>query len=387
VKYRFEHFGGIIASEKPPFLAFVDREYMQELGLGPSHLWKQEYPDNVLSAPTEVHLAVTNRCNNQCAHCYMDSGNGAEKELDLLHMKKALKVLADFGVFHVALGGGEALLRDDLLDIAGYARQVGLVPNLTLSGSLLTEQLAEKLTLMGQINVSIDAPGQHAGIYRKNILFQTADKALDLLKNAGVPAGINCVVGKDNFTRIPGLFAYAKKKGVNEIEFLRFKPSGRGRNLYKKAKTTFQQNMRLAPLLAGLSRKYGITTKIDCSFIPMLCIHNPPLDYLKATATYGCEAGNVLIGARSNGLINGCSFLPPSTISIFKLKEKWQDDEYFNQFRRWYKNPPAPCDTCEYLCICKGGCRAVALFHYGNMHMPDPDCPRVVNYYKKRGAG
>ncbi|MBN2534289.1 MAG: radical SAM protein [Spirochaetales bacterium] len=385
MKYRYEHFGGIIASEDPPFLAFVDRDYMKELGCTPSHLWDKE-DTGILSAPTEVHFAITNRCNNKCSHCYMDSGGEAENEIDLVHIKKALKALAEFGVFHVALGGGEALLREDLLDIARYAREVGLVPNLTISGSSLTEQLAVKLTLMGQINISIDAPFPHENGYRKNTLFHKADSAIDLLLKAGVPTGINCVVGKDNFTYIPELFAYAKKKGVNEIEFLRFKPAGRGKNLYHKSKTTYKQNMGLIPLLAGLSRKHDIITKIDCSFIPMLCVHRPSLDYLKATATYGCEAGNILLGAKSNGFINGCSFLPSSDISIFELKTRWHDDEYFNQFRRWHKNPPAPCNTCDYLCVCKGGCRAVALFHYGNMNMPDPDCPRVVNYHKKRGT-
>jgi radical SAM protein with 4Fe4S-binding SPASM domain len=315
----------------------------------------------------------------------MDSGEKAENELDLLQIKKALKTLADFGVFHVALGGGEALLRRDLVDIAGYAREMGLVPNLTLSGRHLTEQLAKKLRVMGQINVSIDAPGEHAGIYRGEELFPVADRAIDLLLNAGIPAGINCVVGKDNFHHIPGLFAYAKEKGVVEIEFLRFKPAGRGRFLYNTSKTTSVQNRRLTPMLAELSQKHGIVTKIDCSFIPMLCFHNPPLDYLKATATCGCEAGNIVLGAESSGLINGCSFLPPSGISIFDLPARWHDDPYFHQFRQWHNTPPAPCDTCEYLCICKGGCHAVALFHYGDIHFPDPDCPRVVAYHNEKG--
>jgi hypothetical protein len=29
MKYRYENFGGIVASENPPFLAFVDRTYMR----------------------------------------------------------------------------------------------------------------------------------------------------------------------------------------------------------------------------------------------------------------------------------------------------------------------------------------------------------------------
>ena len=33
MKHRYENFGGIIASDAPPFLAFVDRQFMRDLGL------------------------------------------------------------------------------------------------------------------------------------------------------------------------------------------------------------------------------------------------------------------------------------------------------------------------------------------------------------------
>ncbi len=62
MKYRFENFGGIIAGQKPPFLAFVDRNYMRELGLGESLLWDTDDESiGLLSAPTEEHFAITNK--------------------------------------------------------------------------------------------------------------------------------------------------------------------------------------------------------------------------------------------------------------------------------------------------------------------------------------
>ena len=39
LNYRYENFGGIIANNDPPFLAFVNRDYMRGLGLGESELW------------------------------------------------------------------------------------------------------------------------------------------------------------------------------------------------------------------------------------------------------------------------------------------------------------------------------------------------------------
>ena len=57
LNYRFENFGGIIANNNPPFLAFVNRNYMRELGLGESEIWNtSDESIGLLSAPTEVHF-------------------------------------------------------------------------------------------------------------------------------------------------------------------------------------------------------------------------------------------------------------------------------------------------------------------------------------------
>ncbi|MGA1824581.1 MAG: radical SAM protein [bacterium] len=385
MKYRYENFGGIVAVDDPPFLAFVDRDFMRELGFTESPLWDdKDQSIHTLSAPTEVHFAITNACNAGCSHCYMASGERDSHEMDTASIKRALKKLQSIGVFHVALGGGEALLRPDLFEIAAYAREIGLVPNVTLSGHAVTEKIAEQLTLFGQVNLSIDGVDKTSSAFRNPKLFALADRALTLLVNAGVKTGINCVLGRNNFETIPQLFKYAHTKKVHEIEFLRLKPTGRGEELYKQERTTYDQNIRLIPLLSKYSRKYKIEAKIDCSFIPMLCYHNPPLDFLEKTATYGCEAGNVLIGAKSNGNINGCSFLPPIDVSIFDFHDQWYTNTYFTSLRTWQSRATEPCTSCTYLDICKGGCHAVALHESGSMDSPDPDCPLVVHYMRKR---
>jgi len=385
IKYRYENFGGIIASENPPFLAFVDRDYMRSLGLAESALWEEEENSvGVLSAPTEVHFAITNRCSAGCPHCYMEAGPKDRGELDTESLKRALDILAQMKVFHVALGGGEALERADLFEIALYARDKGLVPNLTVSGVGMTLAIAEQMKAFGQVNVSVDAVGARYGVFRGKDMFETADRALDMLIAAGVPTGINCVVGRENFDTLGELFEYAGGKKLNEIEFLRFKPSGRAARIYAEKRTTHEQNIALAPMLAELSARHEIAAKIDCSFIPMFCYHNPPLELLEKTATYGCEAGNVLLGIRSNGLVSGCSFLKGSGMSVFDLQERRNSRQTADQITAWLKAPPKPCSDCRYLQVCKGGCHAVAEHVTGSFNSPDPDCPFVVEYENKR---
>ncbi len=403
ITYRFENFGGIISSQDPPFLAFVDRQYMREQGLVPKKgtpekkgipdVWNTQNQEvGLLSAPTEVHFAITNRCSLQCDHCYMGSGKPDEGELDTRSFKDALDVLARMKVFHIALGGGEAMERSDLFEIAAYAREKGIVPNLTVSGLHINETFmnnsgAEKLRVFGQINISMDGVGETYATFRTSSRGRPgfADRAVDLLTAAGIPTGINCVVGRENFPLLENLFKYAAQKKLNEIEFLRFKPSGRGKELYFKCRTTDEQNRQLIPRLARWSRKYKVTGKIDCSFVPMYCYHKPPPELLESMATYGCEAGNVLLGVRSNGKVAGCSFLDTTPVSIFDLEEKFKPSgREFDYMRHWETRAQEPCRSCDYLHICKGGCHAVSQFVEGDYQKPDPDCPIVVDYKRSQ---
>jgi radical SAM protein with 4Fe4S-binding SPASM domain len=379
VKYRHETFGGIIASEDPPFLAFVDRQFMRQQGLGESPRWQgADERVGLLSAPTEVHLAATGECPVRCPHCYMDSGQRVPGELDSASFRRALRVLAGMRVFHVALGGGEALVRPDIFELAGYARELGLVPNLTISGAVMSPQMARRMTVFGQVNVSLDGVGRGHGAFRDPQLFLRADAAIRALVDAGVPTGINCVLGRDNFGELPGLFDYGRRRGVNELEFLRLKPVGRGRRAYAAHKTTAEQNLALTPLLARLSQASGLTAKIDCSFVPMMCHHRPPPELLEATATYGCEAGNVLVGVDSAGTVHGCSFLGGAGMPLWELPARWERDPRLQWLRSWPERAPEPCRSCAYLQLCKGGCHAVAEFVCGDAQAPDPDCPGVV---------
>lgn len=379
MRHRFESFGGIVSSDDPPFLAFVDRQYMREMGLPESDRWRPGTDAaGVLSAPVEVHFACTNRCSLGCTHCYMNSGAEDARTLDTAQFLAALDALARMGVFHVALGGGEALERSDLFDLAAHARHIGLVPNLTTNGRLVDAASAAKMRIFGQVNLSLDGVGDAARTFRDGADFDVIDRAFALLQQAGVTAGINCVVGRRNLDALPELFAYAARRGVSEIELLRFKPSGRGVARYAQHQTTPEQNRLLYPLFQRLSEQSGVKAKIDCSFLPMLCYHRPATEVLEALCVCGCEAGNFLLGARSDGRVCGCSFLPALDLTIFQLPEAWPMAPDLQRYRGWAAMQAQPCASCDYLRFCKGGCHAVALAVTGDMDAPDPDCPWVV---------
>jgi radical SAM protein with 4Fe4S-binding SPASM domain len=355
-------------------LVHVDRDFMRGLGCENSPLWEKE-ETGFLSAPLEVHFSVTNSCSARCRHCYMDSGEKDAGELSGEEFRRAIDLLAGMGVFHIALGGGEALERPDFFELAAYVRSRGIVPNLTTNGLLLTRDTAVKCRIFGQVNVSVDwiEPTEEARGERDTI---AGIRGIDLLLEAGINVGLNCVVTRQNFDRLSEVLAYAAERGLTDVELLRFKPSGRGKLDYFERRLTPGQNREFFPMIKHLSEQYRTPVKIDCSFVPMFCWHSPDKVLMEQFSVYGCEAGNVLLGARSDGSFGGCSFLPGSE-SIFELPTLWHSSQALSSLRSWASRAGEPCRSCAYLDICKGGCRAVAVFVNGNSDAPDPECPFV----------
>src|SRR5437879_12204194 len=133
---------------------------MRELGQPHSPLWDSAVPDDApLVAPTEVHVVLSRRCAAGCTGCYVDA-TPRGPALSLEEARRILDELAAMGVFHVALGGGEALELDYLFEVAAHARAVGITPNLTTSGLGLGATEATLCRVLGQITGSGHAVGQ-----------------------------------------------------------------------------------------------------------------------------------------------------------------------------------------------------------------------------------
>lgn len=386
-KARYEAFGGIVSMDTPPALLYVDKNFMRSLGYKSSVLWerKQEY----LSAPTEVHFALTNKCPLKCQGCYVEAGEKIKGELNTKECKRVLKILAEMGIFYIAFGGGECFERDDFFELAGYCRKLGMIPNTTTNGYYITKKIAKKCKILGRINVSLDGIGQKYKDTRGVDGFKIADQAIKLLVEAGNRVGINCIISRKNFKDLKEIVRYAEKQKVESILFLRFKPIGRGEKYYYEMRLNHEQNKKISPLLRELQKKTRVRFEIDSSIVPMLCYHQPSLKSLQFFAANGCEAGNVLLAISPNGQYKACSFCLDGGGNIFNLlKEKeWNNSNYLRKFREWVKHAKEPCKSCKYLEYCKGGCHIIAEFLTGDFDSPDPECPFVVGkcWYSQRG--
>lgn len=382
VRGRAERFGGIVEIERPRALLHVDRELMRELGYPESPLWGDDAAlDATLTAPTEVHVVLSRRCAAGCKGCYVDATPGGAA-LPFADACRILDELAAMGVFHVALGGGEALELDYLFAVARHARKAGITPNLTTSGLGLDEAAAKECAVFGQINVSVDGVGKAYQDARGFDGFRHAERALRLLRAVKEEVGVNCVVSRTSYGHVGEVAALVKKLRLNELELLRFKPVGRGARIDEEL--TPEQAKGIFPLARRLVFRHRIRVKLDCSFAPMVFWHKPSKAAASFFGVQGCVAGDVLAAVQPEGHLTGCSFtsgIEADARIAGEMSRAWPDG--FKAFRDYAAQAQEPCASCEYLTLCRGGCRAVSAAH-GAFAAPDPGCPRVHEFRKGR---
>jgi radical SAM protein with 4Fe4S-binding SPASM domain len=392
-RIRYERFGAIVQLIAPRALVFVDREYARSIGASESPLWRGDEPalgEHVLSAPLEAHLQLTNKCNAGCKGCYTGaSPEGAPREYGLDEWKRAIDALADAGVFHVALGGGESAVLPWLGELADHARARGIIPNLTTSGLDGLDALLAIADKLGQINVSLDGLGDAYASVRGFDGFTRADHAIKALRAIKREVGINVVVTRGSFDQLDDLFAYAAAQRLSEIELLRFKPSGRGARTYDELRCTDAQHRAFLPTILAAAKKHAVRVKVDCSYTPMLAHHQPDRALLAELCVYGCTGGDFLIGAKPGGQLTACSFAaPPPAMDdrrpkVEDLAAYWDAPDAFGAFRTW-RTAAEPCASCTYHALCRGGCKVVSTHVTGDLSAPDPECPRVVDHAPKR---
>lgn len=383
VRIRREGFGGIVAWPSPPALLYVDGEAAAEaLGAGAVEVGEAA-PARVagaLRAPTEVHLAVTSRCPARCSGCYLSAGpepSGGE-DPDGKGLRGALAQLAALGVFEVAFGGGEAGLRDDLLDLAREARDLGMVPNLTTSGFGLTAERARRMAgLFGQVNVSLDGLGADYEAVRGWDGTGIALSALERLGEAGVRAGVNTVLTRANFRSLPEMGGALAARGVAEWQWLRLKPAGRGAQVYETMALSEDEALALWPRALAVEAATGLVMRFDCALVPFLAAHRLPQDHLRCLGVEGCVGGHSLWSRAASGGYAPCSFVSPGAGGAAEAGEIWATDPVLHAWRRRAEDPPEPCASCDHREVCRGGCRVVAGHLARDAMAPDPECSRV----------
>lgn len=329
--------------------------------------------DFLPGAPLTINWAVTNKCNFKCSHCY--SRNDPSDELDITMLFKCIEGVAKAGVLSINFGGGEPLLRKDLMELVKFASQNGLGVSMNSNGFLINIGKAAELKDNGfsKVGISIDShrPVVHDEFRGVRGSHEKAVRALDCLNKAGIETSISTVICKINHRDIDALIEFAILNKVRHLNFHNFKCSGLGYS--NKDKLDLSADEWKEFYLNALDAK-NKTKDLDIS------LDDPVVALLGAnkngSMVKGSICGKLSLNIKSNGDITPCGFIPIVIGNITKddLKDLWKNSPALEKMRN--KTPKGKCVTCCNYTDCLGGCTARAIALTGDMNNPDPHCWR-----------
>lgn len=305
------------------------------------------------SAPYRMDLAITYRCNNDCAHCY----NARERdfpELTTQAWKDILDKLWDLGVPHIVFTGGEATLRHDLPELIAHAEANGQITGLnTNARRLADEKYVQQLVEAGLDHVQITVESCDAEIHDRMMRAKGAHKqTIKGLKNVlASPLYVmtNTTMLRTNVETIPDTLDFLAKLGVPTIGLNALIYSGNGLTV-----GTGLAESELQPILNVAIHKTEARDQKLIWYTPtQYCQFDPTRQNL---GVKGCTAALYSMCIESNGNVLPCQSYYTSLGNI--LDDSWDSiwNHELSVRLRERKGLPAKCDGCGLLSECGGGC-------------------------------
>lgn len=260
-----------------------------------------------------AQIAVTNACPQRCAYCYNRDRRGVP--MDTATIRKTIAGLKELGVFWIGLTGGEPLLQKDLVAITEDAARDCAVKLFT-TGCGLTPELAKNLKSAGLFSVSVSLDHWTAGVHDKVRgypgAFQTALKALEIFKAAGLHVGVSAVVTREMIRdgSVETFLEYLRSLGLDEAWLSEAKPSVQA--FWKEeCVITDDERKSLIVLQDRANKSGGMTVNY--------------LGHFEGAANFGCNAGRKMIYVDPFGEVSPCVFTPMTFGNVREkdIREIW----------------------------------------------------------------
>jgi 12,18-didecarboxysiroheme deacetylase len=336
------------------------------------------------------------RCNLKCIHCYAGSRDIQYKgELTTEEGKALIDDLASFGVPVILFSGGEPLMREDLPELAFYAKEKGLRAVISTNGTLITPEKAKifKEINLSYVGVSLDGLRETNDKFRGvKGAFDAALKGIRNCKKEGIKVGLRFTINKKNAQDIRGIFELLEKEEIPRVCFYHLVYSGRGSKMIKED-LSHEETRQAVDLIMDLTKdmfnrgiKEEVLTVDNHADGPYVYLRLLKEDSDRAKEVYELLQMNE---GNSSGIGIGCVSWDGSVhadqfwrqysfgnVRERKFGEIWMDTS--NPITTGLKNRKpllkGRCAKCKWLNICNGNFRARAEAYYGDMWAPDPAC-------------
>lgn len=326
--------------------------------------------------PFAVTFETTYTCNEWCIHCFMERNLPS---LEFSKIKIILDGLANEGCLFLSLTGGEFFTRRDAVEIIEYASGLHFVIDILSNGTLITRDLAEKLSCRPvrrlQISLYGATPETHDAITKLPGSFEKTVAGIRLLRGAGVKVEVAFPLMNQNFNErflvkqlaesmgcaiSPSHIITARNNGstdtfslrINDKQLREFLEDREFSNLYAGRKPFqdhqfyfgFSDIMNAAPCYSGFN---------SCAISP-------------SGKVYPC-----------NQLLHEVGDLNHQTFS-----EIWHYSIQLQQLRNLKIRDLTKCSSCSMISEC-ARCPGLALLEGGQLLEPSPENCRVTTIYSE----
>jgi len=348
---------------------------------------------------------TTIRCNLTCAHCRrLESDEAAATDLSTAQAIDLMEQLAELGrnqpVMPVLVfSGGEPLCRDDLFELVGKARSLGITPALATNGTLVDGGVAEHIRDSGIVRVAVSLDGATAGVHNKlrqmETSFERAIEGIGHLRDKNVPFQINITLTKHNAHQLQDVYELAKSLGAVAVHVFMLVPVGCGQVLAQTDMLSPQQYEQMLVEICRLDGRGELQIKVTCGphyerVIREQGLYKAPPSLLAQASRggpvpgrsshgshKGCLAGLGVLFVGHQGNVFPCGYLPVNCGSILetRLADIWRDNKDLAKMRD-SESLEGKCGVCGYRQVC-GGCRARAYAATNNYMAEEPFCAYI----------
>ncbi|MFZ1682503.1 MAG: radical SAM protein [Candidatus Zixiibacteriota bacterium] len=319
--------------------------------------------------PSYVVWEITFACNMRCVHCGTSAGKKRANELTTQEALNLIDELGGLGCEHLALSGGEPLLREDWAQLARRSKQNKINTYMISNAYAVTPQVADDLVASGldKIGISFDGTEQtHNFIRQRSDSYQKVLNAFDLFRERGLPF--------DAVSQISNI-------NIDELDDMRKILIDHGCNCWRIQMTTTTGRMKCMSDMVLSLPNYGrlIDKIIELRKMDGLKIDpGENIGYFGCKGTdlidggiyLGCYAGLRVAGIESDGTVKGCLSMPEEfvegNIRDSSFTEIWNRPTAFAYNRQFTKDTATgACHDCHYLPLCRGGCTTTSFSQTG----------------------
>ncbi len=308
-----------------------------------------------LTAPYRMDLALTYRCDNACPQCYV-ARSPDYPEMDTDAWRAVLERVWNVGIPHVCFTGGEATLREDLIELVAHAEGRGLVTGLLTNGRRLSDaDYVAALVEAGLDHVQITVESHDGAVHDGMVGAEGAwEETVQGVRNA-VAAGLytttNTTLTRENVSaaETETLVAFIASLGVSSFACNSLIYAGRGSTVG----TGFREG-ELIPILERVreaARRHGL--RLIWYTPTQYCALSPLQLELGVKA---CTAALYNMCVEPDGAVIPCQSYYQRL--GYLLRDPW-DAIWNHELARGLRErryAPEKCRECPEFPICGGGC-------------------------------